>query len=258
VPEEDLHFVRAVSNAIAAAIAYSRAQRTIENLIEDSPDPIARFDPELRIEYANTALLLATGAPSEELVGQTFRALPLLESQLDGLETLLRTVFRSRREREAAFSLVSPLGERSYFLRFVPELATDGSASSVLAIARDVTEFKKVDDERASLQQELMERDRRHEDLVQQLLGEQQRTNEQGADANYRAEIVKQLTERETEILRLVAAGLTNRQIARRLRLSAGTVRNYLGRVFPKVDAVDRTQAAVRAVELGLIVPHEW
>jgi len=42
------------------------------------------------------------------------------------------------------------------------------------------------------------------------------------------------------------------------LRLSAGTVRNYLGRVFPKVDAVDRTQAAVRAVELGLIVPHEW
>jgi len=128
----------------------------------------------------------------------------------------------------------------------------------VLAIARDVTEFKKVDDERASLQQELLERDRRHEDLVHQLLGEQQRTTEQGADANYRAEIVKQLTERETEILRLVAAGLTNRQIARRLRLSAGTVRNYLGRVFPKVDAVDRTQAAVRAVELGLIVPHEW
>jgi len=256
--DEDLHFVRAVSNAIASAIAYSRAQRTIENLIEDSPDPIIRFDPELRIEYANMALLLATGYPAEELLGQTIRALRLMESQLDGLETLLRTVFRSRRQREATFSLSSPLGERSYHVRFVPELATDGSVTSVLAIARDVTEFKKVDDERASLQQELLERDRRHEDLVHQLLGEQQRTTEQGADANYRAEIVKQLTERETEILRLVAAGLTNRQIARRLRLSAGTVRNYLGRVFPKVDAVDRTQAAVRAVELGLIVPHEW
>jgi len=258
VADEDVHFVRAVANAIAAAVAYGRAQRTFENVIEDSPDPIARFDPDLQIEYANMAFLLATGYPAEELIGQTFRALRLMEAQLDSLEALLRTVFRSRREREAAFSLATPLGERSYHVRFVPELATDGSVTSVLAIARDVTDYKKVDNERASLQQDLLERDRRHEDLVQQLLSEQQRSNEQGVDANYRAEIVKQLTERETEILRLVAAGLTNRQIARRLRLSAGTVRNYLGRVFPKVDAVDRTQAAVRAVELGLIVPHEW
>ena len=52
--------------------------------------------------------------------------------------------------------------------------------------------------------------------------------------------------------------GFTNRQIAARLHLTPGTVRNHLGRVFPKLDAADRTQAAVRAADLGLIdVDHE-
>jgi PAS domain S-box-containing protein len=254
---EDLHFVRAVSNAIAWAIAYSRAQRTLENLIEDSPDPVARLDCELRVEYANPAMVLATGRSATELIGQTFRDLTFMEPQLDGLEALVRAVFRGRRERQADFRLSSPLGERFYHVRLIPELATDGTVRSVLVAARDDTEHKKVDAERVSLQQELLDRDRRHEDLVQQLLAEQQRSNEHQADANLRSEIAKQLTSRETDILRLLAGGLTNRQIARRLHLSAGTVRNHLGRVFPKLDAIDRTQAAVRAVELGLIAPQE-
>jgi DNA-binding NarL/FixJ family response regulator len=54
----------------------------------------------------------------------------------------------------------------------------------------------------------------------------------------------------------MVTDGLTNQQIAARLHLSAGTVRNHLGRLFPKLDAADRTQAAVRAVELGLTRTH--
>jgi DNA-binding NarL/FixJ family response regulator len=127
----------------------------------------------------------------------------------------------------------------------------------VLVIARDNTEYKKVDDERAALQQELIEQDRRHQELVQRLLVEQQRSKEHQVDATVRSEIIRQLTTREKEILRLLAGGLTNRQIAWRLHLSAGTVRNHLGRVFPKLEAVDRTQAAVRAVELGLIDMQE-
>jgi DNA-binding NarL/FixJ family response regulator len=56
-------------------------------------------------------------------------------------------------------------------------------------------------------------------------------------------------------ILRLVAEGLTNGDIGARLHLSPGTVRNSLGRLFPKLDVEDRTRAAVRAVELGLVTP---
>jgi DNA-binding NarL/FixJ family response regulator len=64
------------------------------------------------------------------------------------------------------------------------------------------------------------------------------------------------MTAREMEILRLVVDGLTNQQIAARLHLSAGTVRNRLGLLFPKLDVINRAQAAARAVELGLVNPN--
>jgi DNA-binding NarL/FixJ family response regulator len=61
------------------------------------------------------------------------------------------------------------------------------------------------------------------------------------------------LNKREIEILRMVAEGETNQQIGRKLRLSAGTVRNYNGRIFRKLGVAGRTQAAVRAIELGIV-----
>jgi DNA-binding NarL/FixJ family response regulator len=61
------------------------------------------------------------------------------------------------------------------------------------------------------------------------------------------------LTHRELEILRLIASGLTNRQIAERLYLAEGTVKNAVTAVLDKLGARDRTQAAIRARELGLI-----
>jgi len=65
--------------------------------------------------------------------------------------------------------------------------------------------------------------------------------------------LVEPLSEREVAILRLLAGGLTNRQIADRLSLAEGTVKNYVTNVLGKLGARDRTQAAIRARELGLI-----
>src|SRR5215207_8348244 len=61
------------------------------------------------------------------------------------------------------------------------------------------------------------------------------------------------LTERETEILRLLAQGQTNPQIARELVVSPGTVKNHVRHIIAKLGVSDRTQAAVRAMELGLL-----
>lgn len=61
------------------------------------------------------------------------------------------------------------------------------------------------------------------------------------------------LSEREREILRLLAQGMTNREIAQRLYLAEGTVKNYVTNILGKIDARDRTQAALRAQELGLL-----
>lgn len=61
------------------------------------------------------------------------------------------------------------------------------------------------------------------------------------------------LSEREIEILRLMGQSLTNREIALKLNLAEGTVKNYVTTILQKIGARDRTQAALRAQELGLL-----
>ncbi len=68
---------------------------------------------------------------------------------------------------------------------------------------------------------------------------------------------VNQLTEREREILQLLAAGCDNRTIAAQLHLSEKTVGNRLSEIFQKLGVTNRTQAALVAVQRGLITSQE-
>jgi len=61
------------------------------------------------------------------------------------------------------------------------------------------------------------------------------------------------LTEREREIMELIALGYTNRQIADKLFISVGTVKGHVNHIFSKLDVSNRTQALLRARELNLI-----
>jgi hypothetical protein len=54
-------------------------------------------------------------------------------------------------------------------------------------------------------------------------------------------------------VLRLIAEGATNEQIAQQLHLRTGTVRNHNRRAYRKLGVTDRTQAAIRAIELGIV-----
>jgi len=70
-----------------------------------------------------------------------------------------------------------------------------------------------------------------------------------GSDAG----LLEPLNARELEILAAIGEGCSNPEIARRLGLAEGTVKNYVSRILQKTGCADRTQAALRARELGLI-----
>ena len=68
-----------------------------------------------------------------------------------------------------------------------------------------------------------------------------------------RPKLVASLSLRECEVLRQLASGKSNKEIAAVLQLAEGTVKNYMTNVLGKLGVLDRTQAALRARELGLI-----
>ncbi len=61
------------------------------------------------------------------------------------------------------------------------------------------------------------------------------------------------LTQRELEVIQLLAEGATNCEIAERLYISQKTTKNHLASIFQKLDVTNRTQALVRAVVMGLV-----
>lgn len=71
------------------------------------------------------------------------------------------------------------------------------------------------------------------------------------------SELMPALTAREAEVLSLLVRGCTNPQIGAHLNLSAETVKTHVRHIMDKMVVFDRTEAAVKAVQLGLVVPVE-
>ncbi|UCD42765.1 MAG: response regulator transcription factor [Chloroflexota bacterium] len=66
------------------------------------------------------------------------------------------------------------------------------------------------------------------------------------------AQVFPELTEREHEILALIARGLSNQEIAQQLNISLKTVRNHVSNIYNKIQVTDRVQTVLRAREAGL------
>jgi len=73
------------------------------------------------------------------------------------------------------------------------------------------------------------------------------------APASLNATLVEPLSDRELEVLRLLAQGLSNAQIAARLVVAVGTVKTHIHNIYGKLGAQNRAQAVTRATELKLL-----
>lgn len=75
-------------------------------------------------------------------------------------------------------------------------------------------------------------------------------------DRDNDSEKINNLTKRELEVLKLLAVGMFNRQVAEKLGISERTVKNHVSSIFKKISVTDRTQAAVFAIRNNLISVH--
>jgi two-component system response regulator DegU len=172
--------------------------------------------------------------------------------QMDGLEA----TWAIKREYPATSVLMVTTHESPEYLL---DAIRAGAAGYVL---KEATKHQLLDAVRRALSgeptldQELVIR------LLRRLAGESDRKTEPlpGAAKKKRREeepLPEPLTAKELEALRLLALGKTNREVAQGLRVSLSTVKAYVQRIIAKLEVSDRTQAAVRAAELGLLAEQE-
>jgi DNA-binding NarL/FixJ family response regulator len=130
------------------------------------------------------------------------------------------------------------------------ETVFDGlRAGAVGYLLKDVSSEKLVEAIRAAARGESF----LQPSIAAKVLAEFTRLEAQAAPLPYEAGLVEPLSDRELEILRQIADGDSNKEIAARLYITEGTVKNHVTNILGKLGVRDRTQAALRARELGLI-----
>jgi len=154
--------------------------------------------------------------------------------EMDGLATC-RSI---KQECPGTSVILITVYEKSEYLI---EALKAGAAGFVL---KDITQPELITSIRRVLRRESL----LNSDVVVRLLG-----HLDGETSSPEDLLPKQLSEREYEVLRLLAQGKTNPEIGQELTISMGTVKIHVEHILAKLRVSDRTQAAVRAVELGLL-----
>jgi LuxR family maltose regulon positive regulatory protein len=174
-----------------------------------------------------------------EVQGQMGQVLELLV-----LQALASQAQGDARRAMATLSRALSLGEPEGYIRtFVDESWPGALLGELLRQAAPVTAY--AGQLLAVLEGERKARDRRRLEEQARVAGP--------AFIRRPSSLVEPLGERELEVLRLVAAGLSNREIAQALVITTGTAKWYVNQIYNKLAVHSRTQAVARARELGLL-----
>lgn len=187
----------------------------------------------------------ADGHEALELCGRVRPDLALMDVRMPRMDGLAATRSITRSFPKVSVLILTMHENTDYML----EAIKAGAAGYVLKDAPHgelVTAVRKVLGGETALNRRLAT------GLLQRLAGEAREPAGPQLRAR-REELPQPLTPREREVLELVALGRTNREIAKDLVISVGTAKNHVEHIIAKLEASDRTQAVVRALELGLI-----
>jgi PAS domain S-box-containing protein len=117
-----------------------QAEATFRTLVENLPDVVARFGPDLRHLYVSPAVEAITDRPSQDYVGKTNRELDLPEELIETWDAALSRAFATGQPETLEIALPAPEGTRHFDCRIVPEHGSGDEVLSVLTVARDVTD----------------------------------------------------------------------------------------------------------------------
>ena len=115
-------------------------------LAENSPDLIARFDRELRLAYANPAVLERTATATERLVGNTAQGYGAAPASASAWEQAARRALETGKPQRFEHTSVWQRQARTYDAVAVPERGADGTVTSIMSVARDITEKKEAEE----------------------------------------------------------------------------------------------------------------
>ena len=185
----------------------------------------------------------STGLEAIEICRRLVPDLVLMDIRMPEMDGITATR-QIKREQPGVSVLMVTMHENPDYLL---EALDAGAAGYVLKDApadRLINAVRRTLDGESPLNQELATR------LLKQLAEEKQH-NLYRAPSKRHEPLDDALTPRETEVLGLLTTGQTNQQIAQTLTISKGTAKVHVERIIRKLGVSDRTQAAVRAIELG-------
>jgi PAS domain S-box-containing protein len=117
-------------------------QQDLRVLLDHAPDAIGRFDRELRHVYVNEATARANHRPVVDFAGRTMQQLGHATETCNIINSNLRAVFGTGRERNVQLEFHSPSGSMWFQCRMVPEFDAAHKVEYVLCISRDITQQK--------------------------------------------------------------------------------------------------------------------